>query len=129
MESIAPPELPGSSGPHPYRSPAVPGMASYVHSGSAVGAPDTVGGPGLVNTKQRARVTPFSLENTVEARSQRRAARCARRTIPRARLMDESIRKGGRRGRWLMVTTTYRNDVNWEPGHLRTCLHAMRQWG
>lgn len=95
-------------------------------SGPAAGRPT---GPGLVNTQQSARGNCVSLQNTVEARNQRRAARCARRTITRSRLFDESLRKGGYRGRWLMVTPTYRPDVDWRPSHLRHCLHAMREWG
>lgn len=28
-----------------------------------------------------------------------------------------------------MVTTTYRDSVDWEPGHIRATLHRMREWG
>lgn len=85
-------------------------------------------GTGLVNTQQVARDFDLALENTIEHRSQRRAMRCRHRTLTRARLLDEGIRKGGFRGRWLMVTGTYREDVNWHADHLSHLMHRMRQW-
>ena len=131
MESIAPPDNRGASASP--RTPPVSTWRSPEPPTSCLPVPEAlpaaVGGPGLVHTQQSARETRLTLENTVEARNQRRAARCSRRTLTRARLLDESTRKGPARGRWLMVTTTYRPGVVWEPGHIRTCLHAMRQWG
>lgn len=84
--------------------------------------------PGLVNTKQSARATALTLENSPESNARRRAARCSNRTVTRARLHDESVHKGGRRGRWLLVTPTYRDESTWHPGDIRDCLHRMREW-
>lgn len=84
--------------------------------------------PGLVNTEQVARESCLSLENTAEARTHRRAARCGHRTITRARLLDEAVRKGGFRGRWLMITPTYRDGVAWEPTQWAGFWHRVRQW-
>lgn len=85
-------------------------------------------GPGLVHRKQSGRGDALRLENTVEERAERRARRAAHRTITRARLLDQDVRQGGRRGRWLMVTLTYREDVDWQPNHLRAFSDAVRQW-
>lgn len=45
-----------------------------------------------------------------------------------ARLLDEGVREGGKRGRWLMVTTTYRPGVEWEPGHVSAFMACLRKW-
>jgi len=90
--------------------------------------PDGVAGPGLVNREQVAREGQLLLENTVEQRSWRRAAKCKQRTITRARLFDESVKKGGFRGRWLMITFTYRDGTPWAPDHIATFWHRVRQW-
>ena len=92
------------------------------------GRPAAAGGPGLVHTQQVARAGHLSLENTADARAHRRAARCKQRTITRARLMDEGVQRGGFRGRWLMVTFTYRDGVKWDPRHAAEFWHRTRQW-
>jgi hypothetical protein len=93
--------------------------------GAAVGGPAA---PGLVHTQQVARESGLTLENTAEARTHRRAQRCGHRTITRARLLDQAVRKGGRRGRWLMVTFTYRDGTAWSPEHMAEFWHRCRQW-
>jgi hypothetical protein len=93
--------------------------------GAAVGGPPA---PGLVNTEQRPRDYGLTLENTVEARTLRRAVKCRHRTLTRARLLDEAVHRGGRRGRWLMVTPTYRDDADWHAGDVRQLLRCIRDW-
>ena len=113
-------------------------MLSQDSTAACTGKPDPLRGtqrapaggsaaPGLVNTQQSAREQRFTLENTLEARSQRRAARCARRTITRARLLDQSVQKGGFRGRWLMITFTYRDGTPWAPDQMAKFWHRTRQ--
>lgn len=51
-----------------------------------------------------------------------------RRTITHARLADQYAQKGGFRGRWIMVTPTYADEVQWEPGHIRHLVRRMRDW-
>ena len=121
--------------PHQHSATA-PGLASRppTHDRASggpkapAGGPDAAGGPGLVHTQQVARADALTLENTAEARSHRRAARCKQRTITRARLLDEGVQRGGFRGRWLMVTFTYRDDVKWEARHAAEFWHRARQW-
>jgi len=83
---------------------------------------------GLVNTQQVARENCLTLENTADSRAHRRAQRCSHRTITRARLMDESVHRGGFRGRWLMVTLTYRPEVKWDRRQAAEFWHRVRQW-
>lgn len=49
-----------------------------------------------------------------------------RRTITHARLAAEAVQKGGFRGRWFMVTPTYREDVDWQPNHIRELVRRLR---
>lgn len=98
------------------------------HSGRVGGGAAPAPGPGLVNTQQSARATAFRLENTAESRAIRRATKCRHRTITRARLLDEAVHLGGRRGRWLFVTLTYRDDEQWHAGDVRLFMQCMREW-
>lgn len=96
--------------------------------GAAFAAVGGMAAPGLVHTQQVARAPALALENTLEHRSLRRARRCSHRTITGARLLDESVRRGGQRGRWLFITATYRDDVQWESRHWSDFMHCVRQW-
>ena len=40
----------------------------------------------------------------------------------------QCAKPGFRRGRWAMLTLTYRNDGEWEPSQVRTLLKHVRQW-
>jgi hypothetical protein len=79
---------------------------------------------GLVDTQQSGRGGLLTLENT----GIHRAARAKRRTITSARLLQEDLQKGGQRGRWLMVTLTYRQDGEWRRDHLRGLTDCYRHW-
>lgn len=48
--------------------------------------------------------------------------------MTQARLADEQVRQGGHRGRWLMVTTTYRPGTEWTPRHITAFLKNAREW-
>lgn len=56
----------------------------------------------------------------------RRARRCRSRTITGARLLDEAVRRGGFRGKWLFITLTYRLGGDWGPEHVRKLLNRCR---
>lgn len=43
-------------------------------------------------------------------------------------MLEERVQRGGFRGRWLMVTPTYRDDVKWDRRHMTAYMHRMRQW-
>lgn len=124
--------LPEASQRHANRSRGAkptPGThASIALSGPAGGRAAPPRGPGLVHREQVARESLLLLENTAEARGRRRAARCHHRTVTRARLFAERVQRGGRRGRWLMVTFTYRDGVKWQASHTAEFWHRCRQW-
>jgi hypothetical protein len=48
--------------------------------------------------------------------------------ITAARLLNESVRAGGFRGNWMMVTLTYRDGVTWIPRHIVGLVQAMRKY-
>lgn len=57
-----------------------------------------------------------------------RAVRMRKSILTGARLLVEEGIRGGFRGRWAMVTATYRSDVEWEPLHVTALMKAMREW-
>jgi hypothetical protein len=87
-------------------------------------APARPGAAGLVDTQQSGRGTLLTLENT----GIHRAQRAKRRTITSARLLQQDLQRGGRKGRWLMVTLTYRETVEWHRSHLRGLTDCYRHW-
>jgi hypothetical protein len=90
-------------------------------------------GLGLVHTEQGGRETAESANssgNTLTVTledSRRRASRCRRGTITRARLLDGQVKQGGFRGHWYLLTFTYRNSADWEPRDLKGWLQATRK--
>jgi hypothetical protein len=45
-----------------------------------------------------------------------------------ARLLVEEGQSGGFRGRWAMLTATYRNEVEWSPRHVSTLRQRVHEW-
>lgn len=86
--------------------------------------PTRAAGPGLVHLEQGERCDVLRVANDGKIR----LGRCKRRTITQARLADQEARRGGFRGRWLMVTPTYRDSADWQPNHIRDYVHRMRAW-
>lgn len=87
--------------------------------------PQAAGGgrarPGLVSSLNKSvaiRIDPV----------QARLSRMSGSTRMSVRLADQAIREGGFRGRWLMVTATYRPGVNWSPGHMAAFMACLRKW-
>lgn len=85
----------------------------------AVGAAPALG---LVHTEQGGQTLTVSLQDQT-----RRAGRCRRGTITRARLLDGQVQAGGFRGNWYMVTFTYRDAADWEAGDIKRWLQATRK--
>lgn len=77
---------------------------------------------GLVHTEQGGQTLVVSLHDQT-----RRASRCRRGTITRARLLDGQVQDGGFRGKWYLLTFTYRNHADWEPGDIKGWLQATRK--
>lgn len=114
---------------HSASSPAVASQRALTPHGTVrpeapVGGTGAAGAPGLVNTEQSERAEHLTLEND----GLRRVQRCRRRTVTHARLAAEAVRRGGFRGRWLMVTPTYRDDAEWQAQDIRDYLQRMRVW-
>lgn len=84
-------------------------------------------GPGLVHSKQRERETRGDLEIPTDSQLPR-ARRCRYRTLTAARLVNESVRRGGFRGRFLFLTLTYRYTGDWRPDHIRDFHRRARVW-
>lgn len=57
-----------------------------------------------------------------------RQSRMRKSLITGARLIDQERRKGGRRGRWAMISPTYRPGCVYEPGDISALLKCIRQW-
>lgn len=49
-------------------------------------------------------------------------------TITAARLHQQAVQKGGFRGRWAFLTTTYAEADAWKPRHLSDLLGHIRKW-
>lgn len=61
-------------------------------------------------------------------RCKARANRMRKSILTGARLLVEEGRRGGFRGRWAMLTATYRQDCEWGPRHVSALLKHVRQW-
>ncbi|CAI8803215.1 protein of unknown function [Methylococcus capsulatus] len=59
---------------------------------------------------------------------QGRLNRMKRGVMTAARLHQEEAEQGGFRISAWFVTLTYRDEVEWEPGHVSECLKRVRQW-
>jgi len=115
---MLPPAAPGEVAPTSYSDlPAPPGRPQ--------GGP---GATGLVNRKQVTRAEARRVELPIEMAPSRRAARCKRKIMTHARLMAQEVQQGGKRGRWLMVTTTYAPGVEWHAGHVTRLVKCARDW-
>lgn len=57
-----------------------------------------------------------------------RLSRLRRGVLTAARLHQEAVQTGGFRGRWAMLTATYRNVGDWSPLHLSALLDHVRKW-
>lgn len=57
-----------------------------------------------------------------------RANRMRKSILTGARLLVEEGQRGGYRGRWAMLTATYRNDVEWAPSHVSTLRQRVHEW-
>lgn len=57
-----------------------------------------------------------------------RLSRLRRGTLTRARLLAAEVQRGGFRGRWVMVTPTYRPGVDWSKRHMSALAQLMRVW-
>lgn len=84
-----------------------------------------VAGAGLVSTTTS---DPHARLQIEIDRLQVRAQRMRRSIITGARLHVEEAQKGGFRGRWAMLTCTYREGVNAEPRHVSELLHCIRMY-
>lgn len=49
-------------------------------------------------------------------------------TITAARLLGQSVLRGGFRGRWAFVTLTYAEAGGWNPAHIRGFMRRVRDW-
>jgi hypothetical protein len=88
----------------------------------AEAAASAAAGLGLVHLEQGGQTLAITLDD-----ARRRASRCRRGTITRARLLDQQVQKGGFRGKWVFLTFTYRNGGDWEPGDIKRWLQATRK--
>lgn len=61
-------------------------------------------------------------------RNATRARRCRKSLITAARLHAEESKKGGFRGKWAMVTLTYRPGVDISPKHVSQLVHCFRSY-
>lgn len=66
---------------------------------------------------------PFEISNR-----EARLARMKRSVITTGRLLQEQWCEGGRRVRAAMLTLTYRDDEEWEPGDVRGLLNRVKVW-
>jgi hypothetical protein len=57
-----------------------------------------------------------------------RAQRMRKSILTGARLLVEEGTHGGFRGRWAMLTATYRNDVEWQAKHVATLRQRVHEW-
>lgn len=96
------------------------GAPRGAHPSAAAAAPGAA--LGLVNTEQGGQNLIISLHDAT-----RRASRCRRATITRARLLDGQVQNGGFRGNWYLLTFTYRNGADWEPQDIKRWLQATRK--
>lgn len=99
------------------------GFGAPSEAGQAV--PDAKPPPGLVNTQQVERPSQGSLE--IDTRLAR-LARMKRSTLTTTRLSLADALRGGKRVKSAMLTLTYRDDVEWSPGHVSGLLRHLRQW-
>lgn len=57
-----------------------------------------------------------------------RLKRMRRAVLTSARLLRDEPRRGSFRGRWAMLTLTYRPDAEWDRRHVSDLLHHARHW-
>lgn len=105
------------------QGPAVGSMPTraYARGGSSLAAPS----PGLVPIQQVVREGGGLVE--IDSR-EARLRRMRRSVLTTARLMTEQLQGGGFRWKAAMVTTTYRDDVEWEPRHISRMLAALQAY-
>lgn len=87
-------------------------------------------GAGLVTSETSGKRRLFQ-RRAVISRDQQRKARLLRTrktVITGARLAVDEAQRGGFRGRWAMVTCTYRDDVRWRALQLSTLLAHIRKY-
>lgn len=61
-------------------------------------------------------------------RHKSRAVRMRKSILTGARLLVEEGQRGGFRGRWAMLTATYRNEGAWEPKHVSVLRQRVFEW-
>jgi hypothetical protein len=65
---------------------------------------------------------------TPEELVMKRLRRMKQNVITSSRLHDEAARKGSMRGRWAMVTLTYRDDAEWAPDQVGKFINRVRDY-
>lgn len=86
-------------------------------------APTPSGGRALGLVYSQTSQNPIHLD-PLEARLRK----LKRGVITSSRLHQEAVTQGGFRGRWAMVTLTYRDLTGWNPKHISALLDHVRKW-
>lgn len=85
---------------------------------------------GLVTSETTHKRGVFRSRAVITQQQQRKARllRTRKTVITGARLAVEEAQAGGFRGRWAMLTCTYRDDERWRANQLRTLLNHLRMY-
>lgn len=93
------------------------------------GGAASVASPGLV-TSETSRKRRFRIKGLISVDQQRKARllRTRKTIITGARLAVSEAQRGGFRGRWAMLTLTYRDDVRWKAQQLSALTMHLRKY-